>query len=76
MAFELDEWSAWFAIPVAPSMRTTLPTLMESGLYRLRRAGGAETDYIGQTGLPLVRRWRTASRLSGGLGGRRIHHVS
>jgi hypothetical protein len=37
-------------------MRTTLPTLLESGLYRLRRAGGTETDYIGQTGLPLVRR--------------------
>ena len=38
---------------------------MWSGLYRLRRADGAETDCIGQTGLRLVRR---LGMLDGGTG--------
>jgi len=56
------EWDPW--ISLGPAL--ALPLLSsEPGLYRIRRAGHAELDYIGQTGIGIRRRVRMLRGITG-----------
>ena len=61
MPTELEHWETW--LPLATAAEARLPS--QQGLYRIRRIGGSELDYVGQTGMGTMTLRKRVSMLRG-----------